>query len=468
VSRLGRISIASILCAALLLLAHPPSGATLGGQVCEKTLPNGMKALLVENHKAPLVVLQVWYRVGSRNEQWGSTGLSHLLEHMMFKGTERVGPEEFSRIVQENGGTSNAFTTKDYTVYFETLSSDRIEVALALEADRMEHLVFDPEGFKTERMVVMEERRLRTEDNPQSCLLEQVEATAFQTHPYHWPVIGWMEDIKGLSLDDLKAHYSEYYHPANAFLVAVGDFDTAELARRIESLFGSIRPRKVPRQERAPEPEQQGERRVVLEREAELPFLVVGYRVPNLASSQDGYVLDVLASLLAGGKSSRLYRSLVQDRRLLLDVDVDYSLTSKDPGLFIVSAELLPDASIEEVQEMLDREIEGLKREAVHPGELERAQHQLEASFVFGQDSLFYQGMLLGEFEIAMGWRYIDEYVPSIQKVTPADIVRVAGRYLSPERRSIGVLRPLPKRSSVTAAAADKGMTRSRDRVHWR
>lgn len=466
-NRLQRICIVLFFWVALFFLEQPPSGATtLGGRVHEKTLANGMKALLVENHKAPLVVFQVWYRVGSRNEQWGRTGLSHLLEHMMFKGTERIGPEEFSRVIQENGGTSNAFTTKDYTVYFETLSSDRIEVALALEADRMEHLVFNPKAFETERMVVMEERRLRTEDNPRSCLLEQVEATAFQTHPYHWPVIGWMEDIGGLSLDDVKAHYSDYYHPANAFLVAVGDFNTAELARRIESLFGSIRPRKVPLQERAREPEQQGERKVSLKREAELPFLVVGYRVPNLGSSQDGYVLDVLASLLAGGKSSRLYRSLVQERRLLLDVDVDYSLTSRDPGLFIVSADLLPDASVDEVQEMLDREIEVLKREPVDPEELQRAQRQLEASFVFGQDSFFFQGMLLGEFEIAMGWRYVDEYVPSIQKVTPADIVRVVGRYLIPEKRTIGVLSPLQRRSSGTAEY--KGMTRSRDGVGWR
>src|SRR4030043_938698 len=214
--------------------------AGLRDQVFETVLPNGLKAILLENHKAPLVTFQVWYRVGSRNEAWGRTGLSHMLEHMMFKGTEKIGPEDFSRIIQGNGGTLNAFTSYDYTAYFENLSADRIRVAIDLEADRMQNLVLREEDFRTERMVVMEERRMRTEDNPQAVLIEQIMATAFQIHPYRWPIIGWMEDLAGLTLDDLKEYYRTYYNPANAFLVAVGDFRKEELLPRIEMAFGLI------------------------------------------------------------------------------------------------------------------------------------------------------------------------------------------------------------------------------------
>src|SRR4030043_335368 len=218
----------------------PLSEAGLKDQVFETLLPNGLKVILLENPKAPLVTFQVWYRVGSRNEACGKTGLSHALEHMMFKGTEKVGPEEFSRIIQENGGNDNAFTSRDYTAYFENLSADRVQVAIDLEADRMQNLVLRDEDFRTERMVVMEERRLRTEDNPQAVLIEQIMATAFQIHPYRWPIIGWMEDLAGLTLDDLKEYYRTYYNPANAFLVAVGVFRKEELLPRIEMAFGLI------------------------------------------------------------------------------------------------------------------------------------------------------------------------------------------------------------------------------------
>jgi zinc protease len=190
-----------------LFFSVTPSEAGLKEQVFETALPNGLKVILLENHKAPLITFQVWYRVGSRNEAWGKTGLSHVLEHMMFKGTEKVGPEEFSRIIQENGGNLNAFTSYDNTAYFENLSSDRIQVAIDLESDRMQNLVLRQEDFQPERMVVVEERRLRTEDNPQAFLMEQMMATAFQIQPYHWPIIGWMEDLSQLTLEDLKSYY---------------------------------------------------------------------------------------------------------------------------------------------------------------------------------------------------------------------------------------------------------------------
>ncbi len=425
------------------LLYLPPAEAGLRESVFETVLPNGLKVILLENHKAPLVTFQVWYRVGSRNEDWGKTGLSHMLEHMMFKGTRKIGPEEFSRIVQENGGNDNAFTTRDYTAYFENLSADRVQVSLDLESDRMQNLMLRGEDFRTERMVVMEERRMRTEDNPQAYLIEQVEAAAFQLSPYHWPTIGWMEDIARFTLEDLKKYYQAYYNPANAFLVVVGDFQKEKLLPRIEKAFGAIAKGTAPKQERDRDPRQAGERRISVKKEAQLPFLVMGYHVPNLRDA-DSYVLEVAATVLSGGKSSRLYQSLVHEKRLVLEADAEHSLLSRDPSLFYLSADPLPGKEVADVEKALEREVERLQKEPVGTRELEKAKNQLESSFIFGQDSLFYQAMLLAQHEIAHTWKAIDEYLPAIRKVTPEDIQRVANRYLIPDNWTVGILIPLP------------------------
>jgi zinc protease len=426
------------------------SEAGLKENVFETALPNGLKVLLLENHKAPLVTFQVWYRVGSRNESWGKTGLSHMLEHMMFKGTKKVGPEEFSRIIQENGGNNNAFTSRDNTAYYENISADRVQIPIDLESDRMHNLLLREQDFQTERMVVMEERRLRTEDNPQANIHEHLEATAFVTSPYHWPVIGWKEDIERFTLDDLKAYYRTYYNPVNAFLVVVGDFKKEALLRKIEKAFGSITKGIPPDQEKDIDPEQTGERRVFVKKEAQLPYLVMGYHVPNLREP-DSYALEVVAALLSAGKSSRLYQSLVREKRLVLSVDADHSLLSRDPGLFYLSAELLPGKEVTEVEKALDQEMERLKEEAVGAHELEKAKNQLEAAFVFGQDSLFSQAMLLAQHEIAFTWRAIDDYLPSIRKVSPEDIQRVTRKYLIPDNRTVGILIPLPPKEGKPA-----------------
>jgi len=424
-------------------------------RVFETILPNGLKVILLENHKAPLITFQVWYRVGSRNEAWGKTGLSHMLEHMMFKGTQKVGPEEFSRIIQENGGNNNAFTSRDYTAYFENLSADRVQVSLDLESDRMQNLLLREEDFRTERMVVMEERRLRTEDNPTAVLQEQMEATAFQLQPYHWPIIGWMDDIARFNLEDLKAYYRTYYHPANAFLVVVGDFKKEDLLPKIEKAFGPSPKGVVPNQKKDIDPKQTGERRIFVKKEAQLPSIVMGYHVPNLREpdSYDSYVLEVIAAILSGGKSSRFYQRLVREKRLVLSADADYPLLSRDPSLFYTSADLLPGKDMAEVEKALDQEVERLQRELVGQHELEKAKNQLEASFVFGQDSLFYQAMLLAHHEIALSWKAIDDYIPSIRKVSPEDIRRVAKQYLVPDNRTVGILIPLPPKEGKPTPA---------------
>jgi zinc protease len=428
------------------------SEAGLRENVFETVLPNGLKVILLENHKAPLVTFQVWYRVGSRNEAWGKTGLSHMLEHMMFKGTERVGPEEFSRIIQENGGNNNAFTSHNYTAYFENLNADRVQVSIDLESDRMQNLLLREQDFRTERMVVMEERRLRTDDNPRAVLIEQVMATAFEMHPYHWPIIGWMEDIARFTLEDLKAYYKTYYNPVNAILVVVGDFKKGDLLPKIERAFGSYPKGVAPAQEKDIDPSQIGERRIFVKKEAQLPSLIMGYHVPNLRD-QDSYVLEVVATLLSGGKSSRLYQSLVREKRLVLSVDADHSLLSRDPGLFYLSAELLPGKEVAEVEKAFDQEVEQLQKKPVENQELEKAKNQLEAAFIFAQDSLFYQAMLLARHEIAISWKTIEDYLPSIRKVSPDDIQRVAKKYLTPDNRTVGVLIPLPPKEGKPAPA---------------
>lgn len=431
------------LACAVFLLAATSAPAGLADRVVETVLPNGLKVIMLENHKAPLVTFQVWYRVGSRNETPGKTGLSHLLEHMMFKGTKKTGPGAFARIIQENGGNDNAFTSKDYTAYYENLKSDRIGVAIGLEADRMRNLVLREKDFRTERMVVMEERRRRTEDNPPAFLWEQTEAAAFKVSPYRWPVIGWMEDIEALSLRDLQDYYRTFYHPANAFLVVVGDFDREKLLRQIRKAFGSYRSGVKPDQKKAVDPPQKEERRVAVQRKAELPFLVKMYHVPNL-HDPDAYVLEVIAAVLSGGKSSRLYQDLVRDRRLALEADADNSLLSRDPRLFYLSAVPMPGKDTADLERALDEEIVRLQKEPLRDEELQRAKNQLEAAFIFGQDSFFYQAMLLAQHEIAGSWKELDDYLPSIRKVTAGDIQRVAARYLVRENSTVGILKPLP------------------------
>ena len=301
-------------------------------------------------------------------------------------------------------------------------------------------------------MVVMEERRLRTEDNPQSALTEQVLATAFQIQPYRWPIIGWMEDIARFTLEDLKTYYKTYYNPVNAFLMVVGDFKKEELLPKIEKAFGSYPKGAMPNQERDRDSPQNGERRIFVKKEAQLPYIVMGYHVPKL-SDPDSYVLEVIAVILSGGKSSRLYQSLVREKRLVLSADADHSLLSRDPSLFYISADLLPGKDMAEVEKALDKEIERLQREPVGERELEKAKNQLEATFVYGQDSIFYQAMLLAQHEITLNWRAIDDYIPSIRKVSAEDIQRVTKRYLIPDNRTVGILVPLPPKEGMPVPA---------------
>lgn len=419
------------------------SEAGMRERVFETRLSNGLKVLLLEDHKIPLVSVQVWYRTGSRNEEFGKTGISHLLEHMMFKGTKKVSADAFTRMIQENGGQENAFTSQDYTGYFENLTSNRIGIPLTIESDRMHNLILRESDFQSERMVVMEERRMRTDDNPHAYLMEQVDAAAFQTQPYHWPIVGWMDDIARITLQDLKEYYRNHYSPDNSILTIVGDFRKEKLLPQIERLFGRIPKGRPPAAVHYSDPPQTGERRLAVNREAQLPAIILGYHVPNLRDP-DGYVLEVISSLLSEGKSSRLFVDLVKEKQLALDVDTDYPLLSTDPGLFTVSAEAAPGKNVSDVEKALEDQLERLRREPVGESELEKAKNQLEAAFIFQQDSFFSQGMLLARYEIALDWKAADDYVPSVLRVTVEDVLRVAKLYLAPDKRTVGILNPLP------------------------
>ncbi len=423
-------------------------------QVVERTLDNGFQMILLEDHKAPVAVVQVWYRVGARNELPGTTGLSHMLEHMMFKGTKKNGPGEYSRIISLNGGDENAFTSDDGTTYFAKIAADRIDVELELEADRMRNLILDEELFEPERQVVMEERRMRVDDQPIAYLFETLSALTFLEHPYRQPVIGWGSDIEGWRLSDLQRQYDQFYQPNNAFLVAVGDFDAERLAERIEAFFGPIARGPEPPQVRAREQAPRGPARVTVRRPAQLPFIAIAYRVPNL-DHPDSSALEVLEVLLSAGKSSRLYRDLVEKDRVALDAGASYSRTAVDDKTFMLTAQAQPGVEPQALEQALLAQVEALRTTPPGEEELARAKAQIESSFVFSQDSMFYRALILGTYELAGGWRKADAYLPGIRAVTAADVQRVAATWLGERNRTSGIL--LPETNEATAVEGGEG-----------
>jgi len=440
----------------LLLLGLLPHGvAARELEVFETTLANGLRVLLVEEHKAPVVTFHVWYRVGSRNEQPGRTGLAHLTEHMMFKGTVMVSGQEFNLIILRNGGQNNAFTTQDYTGYYMTFAADRIHIPLELEPDRMVELLLDPDEVNRERSVVMEERRLRTEDDPTGSLSEQLQAAAFDAHPYGNPVIGWMGDIRQLSREDIHTFYKTYYIPNNAVLLVVGDFDRTELLPKIHKAFGSIPRGPEPPSVRSLEPPQRSERRVILKRtDAEVPSVTAVYHVPNL-TDPDNYALKVLEGILAGGKSARLHHHLVYEKQLALHAGAYYSRLTVDPELFYLYASVLPGKTVAELEQALYAEIEKLQTELVSEPELQKAKNQLEADVLFAQDSIMSLAWQLGSYEMVAGWRYWKAFLPGVRAVTREDIRQVARKYFAPENQTVGIL--LPHKSETQRVEGQTG-----------
>jgi zinc protease len=423
---------------ALLLAAAPPAR---GQEVLEATLDNGLRVLLEEDPRSPVAALQIWYRVGSRDERIGLSGLSHFLEHMMFRGTPTHGPGVFSRLVEGHGGQDNAYTSRDATVYVTDVPADRLGAVLALEADRMRQLSLDPREVEAERRVLMEERRTRSEDDPVGALAEEFNAVAFLAHPYRIPTIGYMADIRGLTSADLRAWYDTYYRPNNAIVVAAGGFRAAELLAEVRARFDAIPRGPDPPPMRIAEPEQRGERRVVVRREAKLPVVFAGFPAPN-HRSPDAYALEVLSTVLSGGRASRLHQRLVVETRLALDAGGEYTRLSLDPESFTFYATVMPGRTVEEVERVLDEELARLRAEPPSAEELRRAQNQLEAAYLFARDSVHARASTLGRHELVGGWRLRDRFLPGIQAVTGADVLRVARRYLVRERQTTAILLP--------------------------
>ena len=432
---------------AVLLVLPLVLAATFTEPVTDKTLSNGLRVIVKVDNRSPVVVSQLWYRVGSMDEVPGKTGLSHMLEHMMFKGTKTLKPGEFSKIIARNGGRENAFTTQNYTTYFQTLEKSRLPIALKLEADRMHNLQFKDEEFKHERAVVMEERRLRTEDKPEGRLYEAFLHEAYKVHPYGRPVIGSMEDIKNFTADDVRDWYHKWYEPNNATLVIVGDVDPKEVIKLAEKYFGPIPAGKLPQRHIPVEPPQHKTRSLVLKIPAKVPSILIGFHTPVIGQDKiawEPYALDMLAGVLDGGDSARFSSQLVRKERIAASADAGYDSVSRAPSLFTISATPYNGRSMTELKKALLEQIDKLKQQLVTPEEMERIRAQVIASDVYQRDSMFYQGMEIGMLTTSgVDWHLADEYVKHIKQVTPQQIQAVARKYLVPENMSVAILQPV-------------------------
>ena len=441
----------------LLGMTFPTLAAPL---VHEFKLDNGLKVLVREDHRAPVVVSQIWYRVGSSYEPSGITGISHALEHMMFKGTPNVPPGEFSRLIAANGGSENAFTSRDYTAYFQKLEKDRLEVSFRLEADRMRHLLLAEEDFTKELQVIAEERRLRTEDSPEGLTQEQFTAAAYTTSPYRHPVIGWMNDIKSLQANDLRQWYQHWYGPNNATLVVVGDVDPQQVLALARTHFGPLQSSALPGIKPATEVPQPGERRIIVKTPAEMPYVILGYKVPVLKTADQDwqpYALEVLSGILDAGSSSRLSRNLIRSSQVAAMAGASYNMTARLDDLFMLVANPAPGRTAAEVEQALRGQVKELRENLVSTDELARVVAQVIASEVYQRDSTFYQAMQMGTLEtVGLGWQVQEDYVARIQAVTAEQVREVAHRYLIDDRLTVATLEPLPLEGNRPPASAGK------------
>jgi zinc protease len=414
-----------------------PDLAPGAAPVLEHRLDNGLLVLLKQNRNAPVINLNVVYRVGSKYERPGITGISHLLEHMMFKTTAHLPLGEFDKRLKRVGADNNAYTWLDQTVYYETIAADQIDVALELEAERMQHLLVLPEDHATEMTVVRNELDQR-DDSPFTLLYEELLANAFKAHPYAIPTIGWPDDVEGMTPDEIRDYYRRWYSPDNAFIVAVGDFEPEALLAKIKQRFGGIPASGVQHPRLPAEPPQRGERRFILRRAGQVDFQLLGWHLPSSAHP-DAYATVVLGDILGGGRTSRLYSALV-DSGLCSSAGADSNAFDYvDPHLFTVSAALNPGTTPDQVEALIWHEVERLKREPVTEEELARARKQARVSFVYERDSLVSEANALLEFELLpRGWQAMNEYLPGIEAVTADDVLRVADAYLTRDNVTIG------------------------------
>ncbi|WP_133130952.1 M16 family metallopeptidase [Legionella yabuuchiae] len=398
------------------------------------TLDNGLKVVVKEDHRAPVVVSMIWYDVGSADEKGGITGVSHALEHLMFKGTEKYPLGVFSKTISSLGGQENAFTNTDYTAYFEKIAAPHLATSFELEADRMQNLLLDKEEFDKEIKVIQEERRLRTDDNPQALTYERFLSAAHLASPYHHPVIGWMSDLEQMTVEDARDWYAKYYAPNNATLIVVGDVKPTEVYELAKKYFGHLKPITLPKRKAQIEPPTLGKKEVIVRAPAQVPMLMLGYTVPTVKSigdnSYEPYALEVMAGILDAGDSGRFSRQLVRGKHVASVTDVIYNLYSRYETQFVLYGTPSQGHSLDDLKSDMLTELQQLQQKTVSNKELQRIKTQIIAQKVFERDSIFGQAMEIGLLEtIGLGWKTAEQYIERINRVTPEQIQAVAKKY---------------------------------------
>ncbi len=429
----------ALLCLPLIALAN---------NVTQYRLNNGLTLIVKEDHRAPVVFTSVWYKVGGSYEHNGITGISHVLEHMMFRGTQKYPAGTLEKLMAQNGGQQNAMTANDQTMYYQQLSVDKLPLSFKLEADRMNNLTLSKKDFEKEIQVVMEERRMRFDDNPNATTYERFMATAFVNNPYHHQAIGWMTDLKHMTVQNVRDWYHTWYVPNNAILVVVGDVQPKRVLALAKQYFSPLKARPVPVLKPRTEIPQIGTKHVDVYAPAKLPLLLMGYQTPSLVTAKEKwepYALDVLSAILAGGDSSRLTENLVRGQQMAITAQASYNLYTLHSSLFLLAGVPTPGHSIKQLQEALSKQVSDIQMQLVSPQELERVKAQVIAQNVYEKDSLSNQAMDIGIPEtIGLSWRVDARYVTEINKVTAKEVQEVAKRYLTSKRLTIAVLHPTP------------------------
>ena len=438
----------------LFLLLIQLSWATAKDQsdTHEFQLSNGLKLIIREDHRSPTVAHMVWYRAGSMDEVNGKTGVAHVLEHMMFKGTDKVKAGEFSRLVAAVGGRENAFTSRDYTAYFQQVEKSKLDEVIKLEADRMSNLNFDDAEFLKEIQVVMEERRLRTEDNPSSLLNESLMATAYMSSPYRHPVVGWMNDLQNMTAADAREWYRSWYKPNNATIVIAGDVDAKQVLATVEKYYGAVSAQVLPVRKPQIEPQQKGIKQVQVKAPADSAQLAMAWKVPRLEPGKlddpEPYALELLTAVLDGYDNARLNRTLVKQEKVVNDVGVGYDMVSRGPELFQINATMAKGKSVAQAQASIRKAIDEIKQKGVLESELKRIKVRILSEQIYKRDSIFGQAMEIGGTEMAgFSWKDIDYMLEKMQTITPEQVQAVTKKYLVDEGLTIAVLDPQARKT---------------------
>jgi len=432
------------------------------GEIKQETFKNGVKLIVEEDHSAPVAMVQIWLKVGGRDELPGKTGLAHVFEHMMFKGSNKLAAGEYSKRISAMGGNDNAFTSTDYTAYFETVPAARVQEVLAMEAERFAHLKLRDEDFQKEIRVIMEERRMRTEDDPNSRMFEELSAASLRLHPYRNPVIGWMQDLQALTIEDVRAFYKQHYVPGNAIVVVVGDVDFEQMKKTVAKTFGKMKARgNIPARFNPVEPDSFGPKRIEVTLPAQLPMLAVTIPVPVWkpgVNDNEAASLALATRILAGGRSARMTREIVDRQRKAFTASAGYDESAMGLDLWYAYGLLGPKQTTAAFEKALWALLDDMANKPVDAKELAAAKRNVIAANVFAQDSLYLRAKEIGRMEVVgTGAANRPLWLEAISHVTAADIQRVVARWLKQERSTTGIM--MPEKGAVPANTTKAGAT---------